>query len=179
MGNSARTIAIQQYIEYQQSHDHPHLAVTPCGFHISQSHPYLGATPDGGVFDQSNAQKEFGCLKIKCPYTHWNITPAEACSTSGFCCSLEVYSDNTPPLLLRTNHIDYAQVPGQMGIGNKQWCDFVVYTTTGIHVQRIDFDKVYWERTLLPKLTEFYDNWLGPEIVSPVHVLGLPVRNLK
>ena len=33
--------------------------------------------------------------------------------------------------------------------------------------------------TLLPKLSEFYDNCLAPEIVSPVHALGLPIRNLK
>ena len=90
----------------------------------------------------------------------------------------------TPPdalvlSILQPKQFSSAQVQGQMGIGNRQWCDFVVYTTRGIHVQRIDFGKVYWERTLLPKLTEFYDNCLGPEIFSPVHVLGLPVRNLK
>ena len=141
-GIQPEPIAIQQYIEYKQSHGHPNLAVTPCGFHISQSHPYLGATPDGAVFDPS-AQQEFGFLEIKCQYTHRNITPVEACSTSGFCCSLEVNLDSTPQLLLRTNHIYSAQVQGQMDISNRQWCDFVVYTTRGIHVQRIDFDKVY------------------------------------
>jgi len=66
-----------------------------------------------------------------------------------------------------------------MAVGDRPWCDFVVYTTKGISVQRIEFDKDYWEKTLLPKLIEFYDNILGPEIVSPVHVIGLPIRNLK
>ena len=45
-------------------------------------------------------------------------------------------------------------------------------------MQRINFDKHYWETQLLPKLTELYDNCLGPKIVSPIHVLGLPVCNL-
>lgn len=48
-----------------------------------------------------------------------------------------------------------------------------------ISVQWIEFDQQYWKSQLLPKLTDFYDNCVGPEIVSPVHVLGLLVRNLK
>ena len=69
----------------------------------------------------------------------------------------------------------YAQVQGQLAIGGRPWCDFVVYTTKGINVQRIKFDNNYWENILLPKLSEFYDNCLAPEIVSPVHALGLPI----
>ena len=89
------------------------------------------------------------------------------------CANLPALLEKICGVHLSTNHIYHAQVQGQMGIGNRQWCDFVVYTTKGIHVQPIDFDVVYWERTLLPKLMEFYDNYLGPEIVSPVHVLEL------
>ena len=66
-----------------------------------------------------------------------------------------------------------------MAVGNRPWFDFVIYTTKGINVQQIQFDKVYWEKTLLPKLTEFYDNCLRTEIVNPVHVLGLPIPNLS
>ena len=61
----------------------------------------------------------------------------------------------------------------------RPWCDFVLYTTKGINVQRIKFHDNYWENILLPKLTEFYDNCLAPEIVNPVHALGLPIRNLN
>ena len=32
---------------------------------------------------------------------------------------------------------------------------------------------------LLPKLNSFYDNCVAPELVSPVHILGLPIRNLS
>ena len=82
-------------------------------------------------------------------------------------------------MVLRTNHQYYAQVQGQMAIGERPWCDFVVYTPKGINIQRIHFDKNYWESNLLPKLVAFYDNCLAPEIVSPVHALGLPIRNLQ
>lgn len=173
-GIQQESAAIHQYIEYQWSHGHPELTVAPCGFYISEAHPYLGATPDGAVFDVSTAEEPFGFLEVKCPYTQRNITPAEACSTPGFCCMLEDNPDGTPRLFLCTNHLYNAQVQG-----HRPWSDFVVYTTKGIHVQRIKFDKVYWEKKLLPKLIEFYDNSLGPEIVSPVHVLGLPIRNMS
>jgi len=145
--------------------------VAPCGFHISKSHPYLGATPDGAICDPSSLDKHFGFLEVECPHAHRNNTPEEASLTSGFCCSLESSSDGTQQLILRRNHIYYGQVQGQMAVGDRPWCDFVVYTTNGISVQCIQFVKDYWERTLLPKLIEFYVKILGQEIVSPVHVI--------
>ena len=39
-------------------------------------------------------------------------------------------------------------------------------------------DKHVWEETLLPKLASFHDNCVVPEIVSPIHSLGLPIRNV-
>ena len=41
------------------------------------------------------------------------------------------------------------------------------------------FDSDYWENILLPKLVSFYDNCIAPEIVSPIHTLGLPLRDLS
>ena len=82
-------------------------------------------------------------------------------------------------MILTTSHQYYAQIQGQMAIGCRPWCDFVVYTTKGINVQRVQLNADYWDNSLLPKLSGFYDNCLAPEIVSPVHALGLPIRNLK
>ena len=48
----------------------------------------------------------------------------------------------------------------------------------GISIKRISLNPKFWTNELLPKLTMFYDNCLGPEIVCPVHVHGLPVRNI-
>ena len=66
-----------------------------------------------------------------------------------------------------------------MAVGLRPWCDFVVYTTKGVSVQRIQFDNDYWDNELLPKLIDFYENCIAPEIVSPIHVLGMPVRDLR
>ena len=60
-----------------------------------------------------------------------------------------------------------------MAIGGRKLCDFVVYTSKGISIK---FDAFFWNDKLLPKL---YDNVVAPEIVSPVHALGLPMRDLS
>ena len=86
----------------------------------------------------------------------------------GFCYQLEADSNGSQKIKLRWNHPYYAQVQGQ-------WCDFVIYTKD-VSVERIYFDNDYWLHTLLPKLEGFFDNCLGPEIVSPLHTLGIPMR---
>ena len=63
-------------------------------------------------------------------------------------------------------------------MGQRAWCDFVIYTTKGLSIERIKFDREYWT-TLLPKLEAFYDNCIAPELVSPVRTLGLPLRDLS
>lgn len=147
-GIQHESIAIQQYVRYQQSQGHSDLTVAPCGFYVCKSHPYLGASPDGAVYDPSEPTAPFGFLGVKCPYRHRNITPEEACATSGFCCSLESQTCVSKQLVLRTNHPYYAQIQGQMAIGGREWCDFVVYTTKSVSVQRIKFNKQYWENQL-------------------------------
>ena len=66
-----------------------------------------------------------------------------------------------------------------MAITGRKWCDFVIYTLKRLSVERIYFNQAFWDGELLPKLTDFYENCVGPEIVSLMHFIGLPVRNLK
>ena len=174
-GIEMEPVAIAQYVQHQNTHGHPGLTVSSSGFIRSASHPFLGASPDGVVYDPSNSQQPFGFVEVKSPYKVRNILPAQACSTLGFFCTI----DGTGHLQLKKNHSYYAQVQGQMAVGQRPWCDFVVYTTKQISVQRIGFDESFWKDALLPKLSAFYDNCVCPEIVSPVHALGLPVRDLS
>lgn len=170
-------MAIQKYVDHQHSCGKSGLTVGPSGFFVCEEYPFLGATPDGTVYDPTNTVQPFGFLEIKCPYSHRDRTPAEACKMPGFCCQLDNQSDGSQRLKLRRNHPYYAQVQGQMAVGDRPWCDFVVYTKI-VSVERIYFDPDYWLHTLLPKLEDFFDNCLGPEIVSPLHTLGIPIRNL-
>ena len=115
----------------------------------------------------------FGFLEVKCPYTCRDLLPEEGCSISGFCCA---YDPATSTLKLKRSHAYFAQVQGQMAIGGRMWCDFVIFTRKGVDIQRIMFDKGYWTEQLLPKLE---DNCFAPELVSPIHALGLPMRDLS
>ena len=169
-------LALEKYVSHQNTHGHPDLTVSASGFIIDTSHPFLGASPDGAVYDPVDRQKPFGFLEIKCPYSVRNQTPVEACSSPGFYCTVDTTSGC---LHLKESNLYYAQVQGQMGVGGRPWCDSVVYTKKGISVERIPFNETYWNNKLLPKLVQFYDNCVLPEIVSPVHALGLPVRDLR
>lgn len=66
-----------------------------------------------------------------------------------------------------------------MAIGVRPWCDFIVFTSKGVAVERVHYDQEFWEKDLLPKLEEFYDKCIAPEIISPIRVLGLPLRDLR
>lgn len=166
--------AIKEYISYQHSHGHKDLIVTPSGVIINPTYSFLGASPDGAIYDPLNPQQPFGYLEVKCPYSARNLTPIEACGRSGFCCRLK----STGQLELKESHCYFPQIQGQMALGDRPWSDFVVFTLKGISIQRIPSNPSYWTDKLL-KLVSFYDNCVAPELVSPVHPLGLPVRDLS
>ena len=65
-----------------------------------------------------------------------------------------------------------------MAIGERAWCDVVIYTEE-MSVERIRFNKDFWEQELLPKLIHFWECWVAPEIVAPLHHLGQNIRDLR
>ena len=112
-------LAIQAYTDYQQHQGHPGLVVSPCGIFINTEFPFLGAMPDGSVYDPNELEQPYGYLEVKCPYSVRDRTPEEACSVSNFYCNL----DSTRKLKLKETHQYFAQVQGQMAIGERMWCD--------------------------------------------------------
>ena len=177
-GKRNEVVALEQYKKSQHYSGHHGLYYSPSGFVVCESHPFLGASPDAVVHDPTDPSP-FGLAEVKCPYSFRNQTPFEAAESRDFCCQLELNSSESPSLKLKRTHPYFCQVQGQMAITERKWCDFVVYTPKGVSIERIPYDPEFWTNELLPKLTVFYDNCLGPEIVCPVHVLGLPVRNIQ
>ena len=68
-----------------------------------------------------------------------------------------------------------------MAIGVCPWYDFIVYTSKGVSVERVRYDQEFWEKDLLPRLEEFYNKCVAPEIVCPVRLLGnlMILRDLR
>ena len=62
----------------------------------------------------------------------------------------------------------YTQIQGQMAIGKRTWCNFVVHTSKGLSVQLTPNDPQYWTDNL-PKSLSFYDDCIVPECVSLLH----------
>jgi hypothetical protein len=59
---------------------------------------------------------------------------------SFFC---KVGSDNQ--IELKRNHNYFYQIQGMLAIAKRSWCDFVVWTPSGLSVQRIGFDPEFWD----------------------------------
>jgi len=57
----------------------------------------------------------------------------------------------------------------------------IVYTSKGVSVERVRYDQEFWEKDLLPRLEEFYNKCVAPEIVCPVRLLGnlIILRDLR
>lgn len=147
------------------------------GFVIYEDKPYLGATPDAYIHDP-NRREQYGLIEIKCPYKYRNVTPEGACLSSDFCSTISTQA-GTRTINLKQNYPYYSQVQGQLAITGRKWCNFVICTNKGISVETIAYDEDFWNDRLLPTLVGFYENCVAPEIVSPIHLVGMRMRDLR
>lgn len=117
-------------------------------------HGYIGASPDRLVWD-SSASPAHGLLEVKCPLSLYekDLTPQEAAVSQDFFCTME-----GDQVTLKVTHKYFTQVQGQLGVTGLRWCDFVVWCGPGrLSVQRIEFDAVMWDESILSPLVEFYE----------------------
>ena len=131
-GHEMEEEARQHYLEEMKRLGHKDVKVEPCGLFLMQNKSFLGASPDA-VVSYSCCGK--GVLESKCPYSIANQIPSESNLT---------YLRKTPvdgKVNLVTSHPYYSQVQTRMGVTGRRWCDFLVYTRHGIHLERIMFDQ--------------------------------------
>ena len=148
-GRNREGIAKEKYIKKMEKNKKHVITLFDTGLCVNPSFPHLGATPDGRVLDRSVATP-LGILEIKCPCKFRDFLPEDASSHRDFC--LQMVNNK---LMLKENHPYYYQVQGQMAIAQVEWCDFAVYTTKGIHVQRISYNNDVWQ-DMFCKLNDFY-----------------------
>jgi len=128
------------------------LSVEKCGLFVSVKYPYLAATPDGLVGNSH-------VLEIKCPYSGRDqlIEP-------GKCFPFLCYNDGR--LSLKKNHKYYDQVQAQMAITGRKCCYFAVFTFVDFKYIELNFDCEYWEESMIPKLTLFYEKYFRSFVAS-------------
>ena len=123
------------------------------GLCIHPDHGYIGASPDRLVWNLT-ANPPHGLLEVKYPLTLFekDLTPQEAATEQDFFCTMD-----GSQVTLKTTHRYFTQVQGQLGVTGLQWCDFVVWCGPGrLSIQRIKFDSLEWDHSILPTLVQFY-----------------------
>ena len=123
------------------------------GIVINPTAPYLSCSPDRRVFDSKMILAErFGLLEIKCPQANSYIElPYLQLKNQGY--------------TLKTNHMYFHQIQGQMGITGAKWCDFMVYCKEDMHLERIKFDKEFFQ-SMKDKVDTFYFTYFLPAIIK-------------
>ena len=151
-------IAPVEYKKFMYNRRTP-VKVLPYGFVASKATPIIGVSPDARVVDCGCAD-HFGIAEVKCPYTKQHVTPLDACRDENF--FMEKISETE--FKLKEDHASFAQVQGQMSVTGARWCDFVVYTTRGLYVQRVPFNPDFW--------TELHQKLVSKELVKKYRGVG-------
>ena len=150
-----------KYMEHMQSIGHTGLTTSDSGFVVHMEKSWLGASPDAWVIDPSVPDSK-GIAEFKCPYRGAGMLLEKACQEVEFFCSMI-----DGKICLKRNHAYYHQVQLQLYVAsdNCYWCDFCVYTTKDVAVERIYPDK-HWVQNICPKLDEYYFDHILPELVT-------------
>jgi hypothetical protein len=122
------------------------------GFVVNPSFPHLGCSPDRKVSD-AQAHPHHGIVEIKCPYSTCELTPLEAAKYDKQKFSSKIVNGK---LVLKDDSAHMIQVQAQLGITGAKWCDYVIYTFKGLHVQRIFFNESMWNDSIRPVVEKFY-----------------------
>ena len=145
----------------ERTHIYVGLTASDSGFVAHLERCWLDATPDAWINDPSVRDTK-GIAEFKCPYRETDMSLEEACQGSEFCCSII-----NGKMQLKRGHSYYHQVQLQLHVASDicSWCDFCIYTTKDIAVERIYADQ-QWVLTFCPQLDEYYFDHILPELVS-------------
>ena len=137
-GKTYEPVALKEYGKYMFATRNP-VTVLKSGLVVSMACPILAASPDGKVIDHS-CSKPFGLVEVKCPFSKFHVSPLDACADESFFAE----NVNGQPRLKR-RHQYYFQIQVQLAVTGASWCDFVIYTSKGMSVERITFDPQFWD----------------------------------
>lgn len=166
LGLEKEDVTITEYVR-QKKEKKESVKVEKMGLVISQECPFLAASPDGKVIYKNGNE---GLIEIKNLLYNKAVSLTQAAglkSIKNFC--LE-FDKKTNKLKLKKTHNYYYQCQGALYVCKMKWLDFVVRTQNPyeIHIERIMLDENLISK-VIPKLKQFYDKALLPEIVVPRH----------
>ena len=135
------------------------LYLTPSLLTIDPAYPYLGATPDGMATCDCCGQR---IMEIKCPFKtrQYHPTSDHAMQNSHF-----LKRDANGSVSLSSNHEYYTQIQGQLLLCHQTKCDFIVWTTNGIHIETIHSDKPL-QAKIVSQCKDFFVCYVLPEQIT-------------
>jgi len=112
----------------------------------------LAASPDGLVVDSKNKGKYLGIIEVKCPYKlHWDPITNE----NDWHFYLNYLDDENK---LNRAHDYFHQIQGQLVATDLPWCDFIIWSPSKTHIQRIERDEKWKPNIKL--LLDFYNSYI-------------------
>lgn len=151
-GREKEDIARQCYSTVM-SITHKNMKVGLSGFVVRSDEPHLGTSPDGTVSCSCCGD---GVLEIKCPY-RYREGLQEAPLNKDFCLDQSLH--------LKTTHHYYHQVQLHMFVCNVSYCDFVVWSTKEVIINRIPRDEKFLQK-MLPKAKACFLSCILPELLT-------------
>ena len=158
-GRHFEPIALQRYKTFMKLNNRP-IQVEKCGLVIDSENYVSGASPDGKVIDIADPSA-FGIIEIKCSEEYKDIDPKDICFIAKDSCL--VFSDGKVQLNKRHSYYDHIQM--QLALTTQTWCDFVFYTSKGLVIDLIRFDKDYWEELVL-QILNFYFTYMFDQLIE-------------
>lgn len=65
-----------------------------------------------------------------------------------------------------------------MHITKRSFCDFAIFTEVDSHIERIEYDKIFFSKSCLPKLAKVYFLSILPELVLENYRTGKQIIDL-
>nr|KAG5706752.1 hypothetical protein BaRGS_007255 [Batillaria attramentaria] len=159
-GKSHEEDALREYEKIMRE-GHTGFKFTRSGLVINPKYPHLGATPYGIVECDCHDK---GVLLIKCPYKHRGTAPCQV-GHNYFC--LVPHQKTTPVCSskLSKKHNFYYQAQGLMAVCKVSYCDFVCWTSRGVHVERMEFNQPFWFQ-MSKQLKEYFLSRVLPQLLK-------------
>lgn len=138
--------AVQKYIDSSGNR------VTECGLFLFPN-GIMGGSPDGVVSDNCDIDDD-GLLEVKCPFKYRDYLIKDIIELEKINNSLKTFY-LTEDLKINPKHHYYSQIQGCLHAANRDWCDFVVWTTKDVLIIRVlrDFE---WATCHLSVIEQFY-----------------------
>ena len=114
----------------------------------------LGGSPDGLVYEYPFDEKPAGIIEAKCPFSMRHLTGIREDEWPFYLTYLDRH------LKLKTGHNYYHTVMGNLEATQLPWCDFVIWTPSGMLTIRINALEEMKAR--VQDLDNYYVKWMAP-----------------